>query len=87
MVEVSVGDDGPGFPATIRENLFEPFVSTKHDGIGIGLSICRSIIDAHGGKIVVDDNPRRGARSQLYNPGLRRVELTEMTGRADYCRR
>ena len=68
MVEVSVGDDGPGFPATIRENLFEPFVSTKHDGIGIGLSICRSIVDAHGGKIVVDDNPGRGARISFTIP-------------------
>jgi len=68
MVEVSVGDDGPGFPETIRESLFEPFVSTKLDGIGIGLSICRSIVDAHGGRIVVDDNPRGGARISFTVP-------------------
>ena len=68
MVEVSVGDDGPGFPAAIRETLFEPFVSTKLDGIGIGLSICRSIIDAHGGRIVVDDKPKGGARISFTVP-------------------
>ena len=68
MVEVSVRDDGPGFPETIRENLFEPFVSTKLDGIGIGLSICRSIIDAHGGRIAVDDNPEGGARISFTIP-------------------
>jgi len=50
-VEVRVSDTGPGLPAAIADNLFMPFHSTKAHGTGIGLSICRSIITAHGGRI------------------------------------
>ena len=60
MVEVVVRDNGPGLPPEVRERLFEPFVSTKPDGIGIGLSICRTIVEAQGGEIKVDTSAGPG---------------------------
>ena len=52
-VEIAVGDSGPGLPAEVREQLFQPFVTTKAGGTGIGLSTSRTIVQAHGGKIWV----------------------------------
>jgi signal transduction histidine kinase len=60
MVEVSIADTGPGLPLHIRAKLFEPFVTTKASGLGIGLSICRVIIEAHGGRLQAEDNPEGG---------------------------
>ena len=68
MVEVVVGDNGPGLPPEIGERVFEPFVSTKPDGIGIGLSICRTIVEAHGGRIAVDTDRKRGAEFRFSVP-------------------
>ena len=51
MVRISVSDNGPGLHEEVRTTLFEPFLSTKPDGMGVGLSICRTIVEAHGGKI------------------------------------
>ena len=48
---VAVSDSGPGVPETVRAQLFQPFVTTKSSGMGLGLSICRSIIEAHGGRL------------------------------------
>lgn len=59
-VEVAVTDNGPGLPREVRNKLFEPFVTTKRDGMGLGLSIARSIVEAHGGKLRADDNPGGG---------------------------
>jgi signal transduction histidine kinase len=61
MIEISVADTGPGVSADIRARLFEPFVTTKESGLGIGLSICRVIVEAHGGKLTAEDNPAGGA--------------------------
>ena len=60
MVEISIGDTGPGLPAEVRTKLFEPFVTTKAGGLGIGLSICRVIVEAHGGQLKAEDNPGGG---------------------------
>ena len=61
MVTVSVGDTGPGLDKAARAMLFQPFFTTKRDGLGLGLSICQSIIDEHGGRIWGDSNPGEGA--------------------------
>jgi signal transduction histidine kinase len=58
---VSVRDSGPGIGSNDVERLFEPFYTTKADGLGMGLSISRTIIDAHGGMIGAKNNPEGGA--------------------------
>ena len=59
-VETSVADTGPGLAGKVKANLFQPFVTTKPNGMGVGLSICRSIVEAHGGRIWAEDNPGGG---------------------------
>lgn len=60
MAEISVTDTGPGLPPAVRSNLFRPFVTTKDSGMGVGLSICRSIVEAHRGRLWAEDNPGGG---------------------------
>jgi C4-dicarboxylate-specific signal transduction histidine kinase len=64
-VLVRVADTGVGLDAPIMDRLFEPFFTTKDTGMGMGLSICRSIIDAHGGRIWAEPNLPRGAVFQF----------------------
>lgn len=59
-IEVVVADIGPGISGDIADRLFEPFVSNKHDGMGLGLSISRSIIEAHDGQLMAEPNPGGG---------------------------
>ena len=56
MVEVGVADSGPGLPDMVRQKLFQPFVTTKPSGMGVGLSVCRAIIEAHGGQMAAENN-------------------------------
>jgi PAS domain S-box-containing protein len=59
-IEIAVADIGPGISGDIAGRLFEPFVSSKHDGMGLGLSISRSIIEAHDGQLIAEPNPGGG---------------------------
>lgn len=67
-VTVEVEDSGPGIDPHVRERLFESFFSTKETGIGMGLAICRSIIEGHGSRIELQSTPHLGARFSFALP-------------------
>ena len=67
-VLVAVRDSGPGLAPGTLDRLFEAFYTTKPDGLGMGLSICRSIIEAHGGRLWASANAPRGAIFQFTLP-------------------
>jgi two-component system sensor kinase FixL len=60
MIRVGVADTGGGLSPEVARHLFQPFVTTKREGMGLGLSICRTIVEAHGGRIWVEARPRGG---------------------------
>jgi two-component system sensor kinase FixL len=64
MIRVTVADTGPGVPAHVAGQLFTAFVTTKSEGMGLGLSICRTIVEANGGRIYLE--PREGGGSQFH---------------------
>jgi two-component system sensor kinase FixL len=66
--EVSVSDTGPGLATKVQAQLFQPFITTKEKGMGLGLSICRSIIDGHGGRMSASPNADRGVTFQFTLP-------------------
>lgn len=68
VVQVSVTDRGSGIPPDAAERLFEPFFTTKPNGLGLGLSICRSIMTAHGGSLSAAENADRGSTFTLVLP-------------------
>jgi two-component system sensor histidine kinase TtrS len=67
-VELVVEDSGHGIDESMREKIFEPFVTTKEQGMGLGLSISRGIIEAHGGRLLLDDTSGRGTRLRIVLP-------------------
>jgi signal transduction histidine kinase len=70
-VVVTVRDTGPGVAMENLDRLFEAFFSTKPDGMGMGLSICRSIVEAHGGRIWASNRDGAGACFHVSLPALR----------------
>lgn len=68
MIEISVADTGPGLPELVRARLFEPFVTTKPNGMGVGLSVCRAIVEAHGGELRAEDAEGGGTVFRLTVP-------------------
>ncbi len=75
MAQVSVADSGPGILPDIADQLFQPFVSSKRDGMGVGLSICRTIVEAHGGQIWTEPNKGGGAIFHFTIPSVGREEI------------
>jgi signal transduction histidine kinase len=74
-VQVEILDRGPGLPESLRHQLFEPYVSTKRRGSGLGLSLVRDITRQHGGEITLENRPDGGALARL------RLPLAEGDGR------
>jgi two-component system sensor kinase FixL len=82
MVEVSVADSGPGLSPEAREALFSPFRSRKAEGMGIGLSISRTIVEAHGGRIWADDGLVEGAVFRFTLPRAYSIPASPAEGRS-----
>lgn len=66
--ELTVADRGPGIPPEMRTEVFKPFVSSKKTSLGLGLAICRTIIESQGGALFFDDGVTRGARAVVILP-------------------
>jgi signal transduction histidine kinase len=75
VVEVLVSDTGPGIPHDQLATIFEPFVTTKEGGLGVGLSIARSIVEAHGGRIQAENNEDGGATFRFNLPAANRSSV------------
>ena len=75
MAQIMVADTGPGISPEVAEQLFQPFVTTKRTGMGVGLSISRTIVEAHGGKIWVEGNAGGGAVFRFTIPRVGKEEL------------
>ena len=75
LVEVVVADTGPGIAPEISEQLFQPCITTKSYGMGVGLSISRSIVESHGGQIVVESNKEGGTVFRFTMPGVTNEDL------------
>jgi PAS domain S-box-containing protein len=71
MVEISVADTGPGLAPEVADSLFEPFVSTKPNGMGVGLSICRTIVEMHDGRLWAELNGEAGTVFRFTVPRAR----------------
>lgn len=77
-VLISVADTGPGISKEVSEQLFQPFVTTKRHGMGVGLSISRTIIEAHGGQIWAEPTPGGGATFRLTLRAVTREEAANV---------
>jgi signal transduction histidine kinase len=69
-VSVTVEDSGPGVPPELREQIFNPFFTSKKDGVGLGLSIVAKIVDDHRGTIRLENSPARGACFRVFLPAV-----------------
>jgi signal transduction histidine kinase len=77
-VVLSVSDTGPGIPPEILQNLFDPYVSSKQKGSGLGLSIVKKIVEEHSARVVAANNPNQGAKISIYFPAEAGGEQTNI---------
>lgn len=77
MALIAIADTGPGISPEVEKQLFTPFVTTKRTGMGVGLSISRTIVESHGGRIWVEPNPGGGA---VFRFTLQRIGREELEG-------
>jgi C4-dicarboxylate-specific signal transduction histidine kinase len=69
-MRVTVSDRGNGLPEGETDRIFEPFVTTKSHGMGLGLAVCRTIVGAHGGRLRASNNPEGGATFEFTIPSV-----------------
>jgi two-component system sensor kinase FixL len=81
MIEIAVSDTGPGFADDAVANLFQPFFTTKETGMGVGLSISRTIIETHGGRMWAETNKSGGATFRFTLPAAHAKDLTDAAER------
>ena len=77
MVEICVTDSGPGIARDVADQLFQPFMTTKAQGMGVGLSISRTIVEAHGGRIWVEAEPSGGTTFRFTLPAANPEDLVQ----------
>jgi two-component system, LuxR family, sensor kinase FixL len=76
-IRIGVADNGPGLPEEVRSRLFQPFVSTKKTGMGVGLSICHTIVAAHNGRLWAEPNPSGGTVFRMTLPAAEHGEASD----------
>jgi two-component system sensor kinase FixL len=81
MIEIAVSDTGPGFAGDVLANLFKPFFTTKETGMGVGLSISRTIIETHGGRMWAETNGSGGATFRFTLPAAPAKDMTDAAER------
>jgi two-component system sensor kinase FixL len=81
MIEIAVSDTGPGFADNALANLFQPFFTTKETGMGVGLSISRTIIETHGGRMWAETNESGGATFRFTLPAANAKDMTDAAER------
>jgi PAS domain S-box-containing protein len=73
QIAISVADTGPGLAPEVAASLFQPFITTKASGMGVGLSICRTLVEGQGGKMWADSEPGQGAVFHFTVPAAQRL--------------
>jgi hypothetical protein len=76
-LEFSVADHGPGIPDEVAQQLFTPFFTTKAEGMGLGLSLCRTVVEQHGGFLGFEPNPPQGTIFRFTLPADNRPHLMQ----------
>ena len=77
QVQIRISDCGIGLAPAHRERIFQPFFTTKEQGLGLGLSLCSTIVKLHGGALSLDNNPGGGATAAFTLPALNRAEAAQ----------
>lgn len=85
-IVIAVEDSGPGLPPGLEDQIFDPFISTKDAGLGLGLSISRRIVETHGGSIEAKNGPEGGSVFTVRLPGATRAALAQRNGTLEPAR-